>query len=87
MKEIGFSYGIMCENLETQANQQGYTLGKNVELAEKLRKSYNMLCIHGILTNSQANRCLPKLHKKIVKMLEPLESENSKNGGKINEIN
>lgn len=77
MKEISFSYGIMCEDLEAQANQQGYTLGKNVELAEKLRKSYNMLCAHGILTDSQANNCLPKLHKKIAKMLEPLEVKNN----------
>lgn len=73
MKEIGFSYGIMCEDLETQANQQGYTLGKNIKLAEELRKSCNMLCAHGILNNSQADRCFPKLHKKIIKMLEPLE--------------
>lgn len=72
MKEIGFRYGIICDDLEKQANEQGYTLGDNIELAEKLRKSYNMLCIHGILTDSQADKCLPKLHKKVVKMLKPL---------------
>ena len=34
--EIGFRYGLLCDDLEKQANEQGFTLGEKAELMEKL---------------------------------------------------
>lgn len=51
-KEVGFSYGALFDDLETQAKEQGYTLGDKAEKLEKLRFSVNMVYIQGLVTNS-----------------------------------
>ena len=71
-KEIGFSYGILNDDLEKQANKQGYTLGDKSETMEKLRFSANMVRMHGLVTDSQANGMYQKLQKKVVKELKEL---------------
>ena len=38
-KEVMFCYGALSDPLEQQANQQGYTLGKESELLQKLNNS------------------------------------------------
>ena len=73
--EIRLSYGIMCDDLEKQANEQGYTFGSKVEILEKLRFSVNLIRIHGLLTDSQADSVYQKLQKKVVKELKPLSLE------------
>lgn len=70
-KEIGFGYGVLCDDLEKQANEQGYTFGDKVELVEKLRFSANMVRMHGLLTDSQADSMYQKLQKRITKELKP----------------
>ena len=71
-KEIGFSYGILCDDLEKQANAKGYTFGDETEFVEKLRLSANVVRINGLLTDSQAESMYQKLQKKVVKELKPL---------------
>lgn len=71
-KEIGFSYGIMCADIETQANEQGYTLGDKAEMFEKLRYSVNMVCINRLVSDSQADNIYKKMHKKVLNALKPL---------------
>lgn len=70
-KEIGFGYGVLYDDLEKQANEQGYTFGDKVELVEKLRFSANMVRMHGLLTDSQADSMYQKLQKRIIKELKP----------------
>lgn len=71
-KEVMFSYGALSDPLEQQANSQGYTLGKESELLQKLNNSMIMCWIHGLCTNSQQEAMMNKLQKKIVKALKPL---------------
>lgn len=71
-KEVGFSYGALYDDLETQAKEQGYTLGDKAEKLEKLRFSVNMVYVQGLVTNSQADSIYKKLHKKVVSALKPL---------------
>lgn len=70
--EVGFYHGVLTDSYEKQANDQGFTLGDKAELLEKLRHSYNMLRIHDCITDSQAEKILQKLHKKVVKNLKKL---------------
>ena len=70
-KEIGFFFFLFYDDLETQANKQGYTLGDQSELMEKLRFSANMVRMHGLVTDSQADGIYKKLQKKVVKALKP----------------
>jgi len=72
-KEVGFSYGIMSDLLEEQANKQGYTFGKSIEKFEKLKFSLNMVVMHDIITDSQSQKCFQKLHKKVMESIKPLE--------------
>ena len=67
-KTIGFSYGVFSKTLKEQAIEQGYTL-KNKELYEKLKEALNLLKFH--LTNDSENdKLLSKLHKKVIKDLQ-----------------
>lgn len=67
--EIGFGYGILCDELEKQANEQGFTLGEESKKFEEFRRAINLLGINGILTDSEVNRAFARLQKKIVKAL------------------
>lgn len=78
-KEVTFAHGVMCEEYETQANKQGYTLGKEKESIEKVRKAIFMLRFNDMLTDTQYNQLLKKLHKKIVKALKPLKKDGVEN--------
>ena len=73
--EIGFRHGTLCDSYEKQANEQGFTLGDKAELFEKLGFAHNMLHIHGLLTDSQADAVCKKLQKQLVKSVKPLEGK------------
>lgn len=68
-KTIQFSYGALGDTLEKQANKQGYTLGKDADICEKIRHSINM-CMFHVATESQVKAMTNKLHKKVMKSLE-----------------
>ena len=79
--EVGFRHGAMCDSYEKQANKQGFTLGEKAELFEKIGFSYNLLRIHGYLTDSQADIVCKKIQKNLVKSLSKIK----KSEGKDNE--
>jgi len=67
--KVGFNYGIIGESLEEQANKQGYTLGKDADTFEKIRKAINM-CMFHVATDSQVSLMTKKLHNKVTKALK-----------------
>ena len=74
-QSVGFGYGAMCESLEKQANEQGYTLGKNAEKYEECKESIITLMLADVLTDSQVDKAIQKLNKFVVKSLKPLKSK------------
>ena len=70
--EVEFRYGILCDDLEAQANEQGYTFADKKEFVEDLRHSYNIGKFH-FLTDKQAESALKKVHKKVMDCLKTLE--------------
>ena len=75
MAEVGFYHGALADRYEKQANEQGYTLGDRAELFDKIGYSYNLLRMHGYLTDSQADSVCQKIQKKLVANLKPLKGE------------
>lgn len=71
--KIGFSYGMLGDPLEEQANKQGFTLGNKAELYDRVRESINMCKFH-VATESQTTAMFNKLHKKVINALKPLEN-------------
>lgn len=69
--KVVFKYGPLCDNLELQANHQGFTFGDKKDFVEDLRHSYNMGCFY-FLTDKQADIALKKVHKEVVSLLKPL---------------
>jgi hypothetical protein len=74
-KTVTFGYGALCDSLETQANKQGYTLGKNAEKLEKLREARLHLMFGNILTDSQLEQTAKKLQAQVVKSLKPINEK------------
>ena len=74
-KQVGFSYGILCDDLEVQAREQGYTLGKAQEKFELIKKSIHVLGFNDILTDSQKDKAFQKLNKQVIKALRPIKEE------------
>lgn len=74
-KEVTFHYGTLSDPLEQQANAQGFTLGDKAELLEELGRCMAMGYVHGIYTDSQHTAMMNKLHKKVMKALKPIETE------------
>ena len=75
MAEIGFYHGALADSYEKQANEQGYTLGDKADTFDKIGFSYNMLRIHGYLTDSQADSVCKKIQKKLVASIKPLKTK------------
>lgn len=72
--QVGFSYGLLCDELEKQANEQGFTFGDDIEFVENLRKAYNMGCFY-FLTDKQKDIAIKKVHKEVVERLKPLKKD------------
>lgn len=70
--QIGFRWNPIFGTIEKQANEQGFTLGKDAEKINDYQE--NLFCLHmdRILTDSQYDKILQKLHKHTVDLLEPL---------------
>lgn len=58
--------------MEQQANSKRYTLGAEAKILDELMFCLNMVRIHGLLTDSQADKAYEKLNKKVIKALKPL---------------
>jgi len=74
-QQIGFGYGALCDSLEKQANEQGYTLGAKAEHFEKIKEAILKLTFAKVLTDSQIDMAYQKLHKQVVKALKPMEDK------------
>lgn len=73
--QVGFGYGIMYDKIEKQANEQGFSLGKDTERFEKCKEAITRLMFEEILTDSQVDKAFQKLNKKVIKALIPLNKE------------
>ena len=78
MTTIEFAHGALSDSYEKQANEQGFTLGKEAELFDKIAFAYNLLRIHGYLTDSQADMVCNKIQKNLVKNLQPINTQKKK---------
>ena len=74
-KEITFCFGALSDPLEQQANAQGFTLGDKEELLQELNNAVITCWIYDLCTDSQHTAMMNKLHKKIMKALKPIETE------------
>ena len=72
---VEFRHGALCDSYEKQANEQGFTLGEKAELFDKIGFSYNLLRIHGYLTDSQADMVCKKIQKNLFKNLQRVVKE------------
>lgn len=79
MKVVEFRHGFLSPSYEEQANEQGYTLGKEAERFQKLGEYVLKLRIFGIITDGETDKALQRLQKKFVKELKPLEVSDDKN--------
>lgn len=73
-KRIEIQYGALAKPLEEQLNEQGFTLGEKRDFIEKLQHSLRFCQFH-LLSDSQYQSCLKKMHKKIMECAEPIEQQ------------
>ena len=66
-KMIGFYHGALADSYETQANQQGYTLGESADHLQALGDAAVLLWVEDCLTDSQYNKVLERIQKQLVK--------------------
>lgn len=71
--EVMFNLGAIAPTLEEQANRQGYTLGKEADKLEKLKKAKSMLHLHGIINDTLADLISKKINIKVAGALVPQE--------------
>lgn len=76
VKMVGFHHGALCDSYEKQANEQGFTFGKNAKFVQKVGFGLVAAHIHGCITDSEYDKILKRFQKKLVMFLEPLEVEN-----------
>lgn len=74
MNNIDMSkFDSLCDELEQYVNKQGYTLGNNAELCQKVLDSINMLHIHNIATDNQSHTMMKKFIKLFHRTLRVME--------------
>lgn len=71
-KKIQIHYGALAKPIEEQLNKQDFTLGEKQEFINKLVHALTMCQFH-LMTDSQYNACMKKLHKKVMDSIEPLD--------------
>ena len=64
-KMFEFHHGALADTYEEQANKQGYTYGEKAKWVEAV--GYGIVCayIHGCITESEYDRILDRIKKKI----------------------
>ena len=72
---IGFYHGALADPYEVQARKQGYTLGSDADLMQKLGDGLVINFFHGILTDAMYNKACWNLQNKIVKHLKKIGGE------------
>ena len=75
-KMVGFHHGALCDKLEKQANEQGFTFGKDKKFVQMVEDGLIAAHIHGCITDGEYDKILSRFQKKVlIKMLKPQESE------------
>lgn len=74
MPQINFCHGRLADDYETQANEQGYTLGEYVPYFENVRQAYLLLDGDSFLTDEQSDAVCRKIQKKLAASIKKLES-------------
>lgn len=77
MRTIGFHHGALCPSYESQANEQGYTLGKNAAFFDKVGFGLVAAYIHGYITESEYGRILKRFQHDLAKNVRPLDGEDT----------
>ena len=70
---IEFHHGALSDSYEKQANDQGFTFGKDAKWVQEV--GFGLVCahIHGCITDAEYDRILRRFQQKIlIKMLKPL---------------
>lgn len=73
--EVGFHHGALCDDYETQANEQGFTFGDKKDFVQKTGFGLISSHIHNILTDSEYEKALKRFNKYLVANLTKLEEE------------
>ena len=71
-RTVGFHHGALCDPYEKQANEQGFTLGKEAERLQQDGFCLVYAYINDLLTDSMYDTALQRLQKKLIKALKPL---------------
>ena len=76
---VGFYHGALADSYEKQANDQGFTFGKDAEWVQKV--GFGLVCahVHGCITDAEYDKILQRFQQKVLtKKLKPLaESEDA----------
>lgn len=73
---VEFHHGALAESYEEQANNQGFTLGKESEFVQQIGFGLVAAHIHGIITDGEFDKILQRFQKKmIVKNLKKIEAK------------
>lgn len=70
---IEFHHGALSDSYEKQANDQGFTLGKDAKWVQEV--GFGLVCahIHGCITDGEYDKILRRFQQKIlIKKLKPL---------------
>jgi hypothetical protein len=73
---VGFGYGVLCDTLEAQANEQGFTLGKHADVLEGCRQAAITLRFGVDLPDSMYNKILQRIQKRVVKYIKAAPQKN-----------
>ena len=73
---VEFYHGALAESYEEQANNQGFTLGKESEFVQQIGFGLVAAYIHGIITDGEFDKIIQRFQKKmIVKNLKKIEAK------------
>ena len=75
VKNLFFRYGALVDSLLKQPNEQGYTLGSEADIFERMEYGLVLNYIQGTLTVRQYHRALDKLNKRVIKAIAPIDKE------------
>jgi len=73
---VSFGYGCLCDTLEKQANEQGFTLGKHAEELERYRQAAITLRFGVDLPDSMYDKILKRIQKNVVKYIKAAPQKN-----------
>ncbi|MCD7708671.1 MAG: hypothetical protein LUI02_02210 [Clostridiales bacterium] len=70
---VTFRYGALSPGIEEQAKEQGFTLGEDAELFQRVADVRAMLFVRGYMTDAQERSITQKISDDIARHLVPLK--------------